>query len=335
MTGSIGAAFDLQAAGPTSTSDASASHDAARGDGPLMVVPSGFIADILSGLSGTIGEVAGDIFGNAALGKQIGVAAGPLVKLLPFQIVPPAVAPESSGPQAGASGAVSGSGESMIVVPEAFLGGLLGGIGGNLLGGAIGGLFGGSGKQTGSSIGSAIGGIFGGLLPFQVVPPALLPQSTGPEGGSTDQEPMVVVPAGFFGDLLSGVAGTVGGIAGGLFGGSQGAQTGQQLGNTLSPILKLFPFQDVPPQLLPQSTGPDGSSTEQERLIVVPAGFFGSLLSGLSGTIGGAVGGLFGDAKTGQAIGGGLSPILSLLPFQVVPSATESAASGSNQSKSN
>jgi hypothetical protein len=286
------------------------------GGDPMVLVPAGFFGDLLSNVSGTVGEITGGLLGNAALGRQIGQAASPFAKLLPFQVIPPQVAPQSAGPDgAGESG---GSSETLVVVPAGFIGGILGGLGGNLLGGAIGDLFG--GKDTGSSIGSTIGGVVGGLLPFQVVPPELMPQSAGPQPTQpTSDEAMVVVPAGFFGDLLSGVAGTVGHLVGG--------DTGQQVGEAASPFLKLIPFQAVPDDLAPQSTGPGGDTSTQD-LVVLPAGFFGNLLSGLSETVGGAVGGLFGDARTGQAIGSGVAPILNMLPFHVVPPALVPQSAG-------
>ena len=188
------------------------------------------------------------------------------MKLLPFQVIPPTLAPQSAGPEAA-----QGTDETLVVVPAGFLGGIIGGLGGNLLGGAIGGLFGSS--DTGGSIGSTVGGVIGGLLPFQVVPPQLMPQSSGPETAPSQDDAMVVVPAGFFGDLLSGVAGTVGHLVGG--------DTGQKIGEAASPFLGLLPFQTVPPKLAPQSTGPDGTEKAQE-MVVLPAGFFGNLLSGFA-----------------------------------------------------
>lgn len=273
-------------------------------DGQLTVVPAGFIADILGGLSGTIGEVTGGFFGNAPLGKQIGKAAQPLVELLPFQVVAPGLAPQSAGPDA------KGPDEAMIVVPTAFLGGLLGGIGGNLLGSTVGGWLGDS--ETGGDVGSAVGGFLGGLLPFQVVPPQLMPQSAGPQATApTGDEAMVVVPAGFFGNLLSGVASTFSSIDSGIAGDVAGAA---------SPFLSLIPFQAVPKAMAPASVGPGGVKQEVE-LIVLPAGFFGNLLSGMAESVGGAVGGLFGDRQVGAQIGSTVAPIINMLPFHAVPPA--------------
>jgi hypothetical protein len=309
MTGTIGKTL---AANPpvsngtssTATAPSSTSTRPASYDSKLVVLPAGFFGDLLSKFSGTIGEVAGGVFGNAALGKQIGDAASPFAKLLPFSVVPPAVNPASAGP----GGAGGGSGETLVVVPAGFIGGLLGGIGGNLLGGVVGDWFG--NKDAGKTVGSTVGGVLGGLLPFQVVPPQIAPQSVGPGGQPTD-EPMVVVPAGFFGNLLKGVATTIAHIS--------GDSTVQTIAGTAAGLSDLLPFHDVPPNLVPQSAGPDGKAGDAERMIVVPAGFFGNLLSGLADTVGGAIGGIFGDSQTGAAIGNAAKPFLGLIPFHAVP----------------
>jgi len=122
---------------------------------------------------------------------------------------------------------------------------------------------------------------------------------------------MVVVPAGFFGNLLKGVASTIANVS--------GNSTVKQIAGTAAGLSDLLPFQDVPPSLVPQSAGPDGKATDAERMIVVPAGFFGNLLSGLADTVGGAIGGVFGDSKTGAAIGNAAKPLLGLIPFHTVP----------------
>ena len=284
----------------------------------LVLVPAGFIANIVGGLSGTIGEIAGGVFGKAQLGKEIGIAASPLIKLLPFQVIPPEVAPQSVGPDGHQ--AVAGPAEAMIVVPAGFLGGILGGLGGKLLGGQVDKWLGGSGK-TGTSIGSTIGGALGSILPFQVLPPALTPASAGP-GEEGAEEPMVVVPAGFFSSLLTGVTKTFVSLA--------GNKTVQEIAKTAAPLLKdLLPFQEVPPALAPASTGPSGTASEDDRLIVVPAGFFSSIVGGLASTIGGEIGGWFGAKETGATLGGAAGKLLEgVLPFHELPSALAPASAG-------
>jgi hypothetical protein len=308
MAGNIGKQLEAMSSttsAPAGAAGASAPwRPAEYDDGPLMVVPAGFLANIVGGLSGTIGEITGGFFGNAPLGKTIGEASSDLVKLLPFQIIPPSVDPQSTGPD----GVDQAPQEALVVVPSAFFGGLLAGIGGKLLGGTVGKWLG--NEDAGKAAGSTVGGVLGGLLPFQVVPPSVTPQSAGPGGTTEPQEPMVVVPAGFFGNLLGGVTDCFGGLAGGSTG---------KISKTISPFIKLLPFQAVPPEMLPQSAGPDGGEAQHEQMVVLPAGFFGSLLSGLAGTVGGVVGGLFGDAKAGQDVGNVAAPVLDLLPFHAVP----------------
>jgi|GEM_PF-4086658 len=319
MAGSVTAALSAiggeaaPAATPAKTNPAAAAHAPAKhvGEGALVVVPAGFIADIVGGLSGTVGELTGGFFGKPKLGKQIGEAASPLIKLLPFQVIPAEVAPQSAGPDGQGA---AGPAEDLIVVPAGFLGGILGGIGGKLLGGQVDRWFGGNGG-TGSTIGSTVGGAIGAVLPFQVVPPA-----AAPADGEAPGEPMVVVPAGFFGDLLGGVAGAFGGLVGG--------KQGRAIGDAAAPIIsQLVPFQEVPPALTPASAGPDGAVADEERLVVVPAGFFGSIVGGLASTIGGEIGGLFGGSDTGAAIGGVAGKLLeSVLPFHEVPPALAPAS---------
>ena len=115
--------------------------------GPLVVVPAGIFGDIVGSLAGTIGEQVGGWFGDKALGKSLGSAAGPLYShFSPFQLVPPAVVAQSTGPGAQPTG----RDEALVTVPSGFLTGLLGGVGGDLIGGALGDLFG--NKDLGSRI---------------------------------------------------------------------------------------------------------------------------------------------------------------------------------------
>lgn len=344
---------------------------------PQILVPAGIFGDIVGGLASTIGETAGGWFGNKELGRTLGTAAGPLIKYFsPFEVYAPSVAPQSTGPQAAPP---AGPDEAVVVVPAGFLSGVLGGIGGKLLGGVVGGLFG--NKDLGSTIGGAAGGAIGSFFgPFEVVPPSLVPASAGPGGSSSSDDALVVVPAGFFGNLLGATAGAIGNLIGG--------KRGQEIGDIAGSLAKqLLPWSVLPPEVTPQSAGPDGQQKAGEELVVVPAfflgnvlknygdlitcfprdllnahkptiadvknadiapfqavpaalapaaaggaptapedtlmfvpaGLFGSLLSGLGSTLGNAVGGLFGHAQTGEAIGGIVGQVGNLLPFSVVP----------------
>ena len=300
LPATTGAAGFGASSGPAASSGSSVRPD----DGPLMLVPAGFVSNILGGLSKTVTEITGGYFGRTPLSPRIATTVPTFPpRLLPFQIIEPALTPQSAGPDGGSR---QGNQEALVVVPAGFLGGVLGGIGGNLLGGVVGKWLG--NESAGKTAGSILGRIGGGLLPFSVVPPSVVAQSAGPDAAAA-QEPMVLVPAGFFGNLLSGISGTVGGLIGG--------DTGRKIGDAASPLLRLVPFQEVPQDLAPQSAGPD--TPDEDRLIVVPAGFLGNLLSGLSGTIGAAVGGAFGNARTGQAIGEAARPVLDMIPFHAAP----------------
>lgn len=299
MTGTIGKQLETLTTMTNGGSPSSAeTREAPSGDQQLVVLPAGFVGDLFSKFAGTIGEVAGGAFGEAALGRKIGDAASGLGKFIPFTVVPPSTAGDGRGGD-----------QPMVVVPAGFVGGLLGGIGGKLLGGQIGEWLG--NKEAGKSAGSALGGVLGGLLPFQVLPPAISPASVGP-AGSGEKEPMIVVPAGFFGNLLKGVASTIAYNA--------GDSTVRTIASSAAKLSDLVPFHDVPPErIAPQGVGPDGGQGSTERLVVLPAGFFGNLLSGLAETVGGAIGDALGDEQTGRDVGAAAKPLLELIPFHTIP----------------
>jgi len=318
-TGTIGKQLkDLQTAAPAAAAKPAATGSSTsgwngpsampkNGEGPLMVVPAGFVGDLLGSLSGTIGEIAGGWLGSAGTGKAIGDAlSDPIRSLVPFTIVPPAAAPQSAGPGA----TTEGPSEPLVVVPAGFLGGILGGLGGGLLGKTVGGWFGAG--DTGESIGKAAGGVLGGIIPFSVVPPVVAPASAGPQAGQASDEPVVVVPAGFFGDLLGGITSTVGTIVGG--------NTGDVI-SKLGSLSSLVPFHTVPPELAPQSAGPDGAATQPD-MVVVPAGFLSSLLTGLAGTIANSIPDLYGQVSD---VTRALSDVL---PFHAVPPALQPQSAG-------
>ncbi|MBO3085668.1 hypothetical protein [Cellulomonas fengjieae] len=281
---------------------------------PLILMPAGIVGDIVGSLGSTIGGELGGWFGDRALGKTLGGAAGELIKgLSPWSVVPPSVAPASAGP-----GAVpSGSDESLVIVPAGFITGLLGGVGGKLLGGAVGGLFGNKdlGEQIGGGAGGALGSFFG---PFSVVPPQnVAPQSNGP-AATTPQEAMVVVPAGWLGHLFGGVARGVGQMVGG--------DTATTVGNIAGDLAEKFvPWSALPPNLVPASAGPAGPQ-QTEDLVLVPAGWFGKIASTFGSTIGRGVGGWLGNAKLGAQLGGAAGEALKA--FSVLPDALQPASAG-------
>jgi len=281
----------------------------------MVVVPAGIFGDIVGSLAGTIGEQVGGWFGDKALGGAIGSAAGPLIShFSPFQILPPAVVAQSAGPGAQPTGRE----EALVVVPSGFLTGLLGGVGGDLIGGALGDLFG--NKDLGSQIGSAAGGALGSIFgPFQVVPPALVPASAGPAGGQGNQEAMVVVPAGWLGDLFGGIASGVGQLIGG--------DTGNTVSTIGTGIGQIIPWSALPPQVSPSSAGP-GGTTVTDELVVVPAGWLSSIASTFAGTIGSGLGGLLGNSQLGQQLGDAAAPFIKMIPFSMVPENFQPAAAG-------
>ena len=68
--------------------------------------------------------------------------------------------------------------------------------------------------------------------------------------GRVDHDPanqLIVVPAGLFGNLLSGLAGTIGGAVGGMFGDEE---TGKAIGEAASGLISMVPFHTVPPAMV-------------------------------------------------------------------------------------
>lgn len=290
-------------------------HSSTASSGPLMVMPSGLFGDIVGSLGSTIGGELGGWFGDRALGKTIGGAAGELIKgLSPWSVIPPAAAPASAGPGAKSSG----PDEALLVAPAGFITGLLGGVGGKLLGGAIGGLFGNKdlGEQIGGGAGGALGSFFG---PFSVVPPQnLAPQSSGPGSSTPPEEAMVLLPAGWLGHLFGGVARGVGQIIGG--------DTAQTVGNIAGDLAERFvPWSAVPPGVAPASAGPAGDQ-QKEDLVLVPASWFGKIASTFGGTIGRGLGSWLGNAQLGEQIGDTAGKIIDAIPFSVLPDDLQPAA---------
>ena len=286
--------------------------------------PQGFFGDLLGAVGAPVGGAIGGLFGNARTGQQIGGTLGSLAQ----QYLPWSAGPAMSYVPQG-------------YAPQGFFGDLLGAVGAPV-GGAIGGLFGNSsaGQQIGGTLGSLaqqylpwsagpamsyasqgyapqgffgdllgavgapIGTIFGGPVGGLIggglgaLAQEYLPFSAGP---AMSYAPQGYAPQGFFGDLLGAVGAPVGGAIGGLFG---NARTGQQIGGTLGSLAQ---------QYLPWSAGPSVG--------YAPQGFFGDLLGAVGAPVGGAIGGLFGNARTGQQIGGTLGSLAQqYLPWSAGPS---------------
>lgn len=194
--------------------------------------------------------------------------------------------------------------ENLVMVPAGLFGNLLSGIA-ETVGGAIGG-------STGRTIGKAASPLLG-LIPWSVVPSAVEPQSAAPGAAAAPSEDVIVLPAGFFGDLLSAGADLLGSVTGG---------TVEKVTSTASPFLKLLPWSTVPAGFTPQSAAP-GTAPTTEDMIMVPAGFFGNLLSGAAGLIGKAVGG-----STGEAVGQAAAPLIKLFPWSAIPAGVAPQSAG-------
>jgi hypothetical protein len=194
--------------------------------------------------------------------------------------------------------------ENLVMVPAGLFGNLLSGIA-ETVGGAIGG-------STGRTIGKAASPLLG-LIPWSVVPSAVEPQSVAPGAAAAPSEDVIVLPAGFFGDLLSAGADLLGQATGGTVG---------EVAGTASGLLKLLPWSTVPAGFTPQNAAP-GTAATSEDMIMVPAGFFGNLLSGAAGLIGKAVGG-----STGEAVGQAAAPLIKLFPWSAIPAGVSPMSAG-------
>ncbi|GAA2009105.1 hypothetical protein J2S58_002105 [Nakamurella flavida] len=277
----------------------------------MVLMPAGLFGDLLGGFAGAIGGGIGGLFGNRSAGESVGHVVAPVLKMLPWSVVPAGVAPQSATP-----GQPTGPTEDLVFVPAGLFGSLLGGLADVIC--SNGGITG--RRDISEQIGKAAAP-FLKMLPFSVVPAAVTPQDATPGQAPTGPaQDMVFVPAGFLGDILGGLAGIVGKGVGGLVG---DAGLGQQIGDAASPFLKMLPWSVIPAGVTPQSAVPGQPSVQgpDQDLVLVPAGIFGSILGGLGGSLaGGWVGDLLGDRDLGETIGkvvGGVAG--GFVPFTVVP----------------
>jgi hypothetical protein len=150
------------------------------------------------------------------------------------------------------------------------------------------------------------------------------------------QDQYVLVPAGFWGSLIKSIAPTAGGIIGSVFGNQQ---AGQSIGQTVGQVAGVLPFSTVPAsalqglqggqQVSPMSAGPAGAAQpqqaqgqqgqDQDQYVLVPAGFWGSLIKTIAPTAGGIIGSVFGNQQAGQSIGQTVGQVAGVLPFSTVP----------------
>ena len=206
--------------------------------------------------------------------------------------------------------------------PQGFLGGLLGAPLGGLIGKGIGGLFGNA--QMGNKIGQWAGGVGGALLPFGADPvqQAQLQQQIQQEQLMQQaQMAQQLNPQGFFGNLIGHVGRPLGGLIGSTFG-------NRNLGNTIGGIAgglgRFLPFSADPVQQAQLQQQIQLEQLQQLQQLqqaqqLNPQGWFGDIISQVGRPLGGAIGGAFGNAGLGNAIGDVASQIGRILPFNVDP----------------
>ncbi|MGZ8340091.1 MAG: hypothetical protein ACXWU9_10970 [Telluria sp.] len=135
-----------------------------------------------------------------------------------------------------------------------------------------------------------------------------------------------LAPQGFFGGLLGApLGGAIGRGIGGLFGNSGlGNQIGQiagGIGGSLlpfgaDPVSQAYAQQAQQQQMLQQL---QQQQQQQQAGQFAPQGWFGNLIGQVGQPLGGAIGGLFGNAGAGQTIGGVAGQLGKLLPFGADP----------------
>src|SRR5471032_3235614 len=125
-------------------------------------------------------------------------------------------------------------------------------------------------------------------------------------------------PQGFFGGLIGApLGGLIGRGIGGLFGNSNlGNQIGQIAGGIGGSILP-FSADPVAAAYAQQAQQQQLQQLQQGQL--APQGWFGNLIGSVAQPLGGAIGGLFGNAGIGNTIGGVAGQLGRLLPFSVDP----------------
>lgn len=241
-------------------------------------------------------------------------------------------------------------------VPQGFFGGMLGAPLGGLIGRGIGGLLG--NQNLGRQIGQFAGGIGGSLLPFgadpvqqaqqqQMLQQQLLQQQIQQQLQEMQQAQLA--PQGWFGNLIGKVGRPLGTAIGSTFG---NANLGGTIGGMAGQLGSLLPFAAspgmVPPHLQQQQIMQQhqqliqqiqqlqlqlqqqqqqyaqlaqaiGLQAPEQQAQIAPQGWFGNLISSVGQPLGGAIGGLFGNAGLGRTIGGVAGQLGGMLPFGADP----------------
>jgi hypothetical protein len=233
------------------------------GYGQQQLAPQGFFGDLIGSVAAPIGGAIGGAFGNQQLGQQIGGLAGQGARWLPF---------EAGGPYGG----------GQQLAPQGFFGDLIGTVAPQ-----IGGHFGGGlGQQIGGLAGQAAR-----LLPFEAGPYGGGGGGGGYGGGGYGGGQQLA-PQGFFGDLIGSVAAPIGSAIGGAFG---HGETGQAIGGLAGQAARWLPFSADP-----YGGGGGGYGGGQQ---LAPQGLVGDFLGAVGRPVGSFVGGRFGNAGLGGAVG--------------------------------
>ncbi len=251
-----------------------------------------------------------------------------------------------------------GIGEQQFA-PQGFFGGLLGAPLGGLIGRGVGGLFGNSqlGNQIGQFAGGIGGSLLPfGVDPVQQAQQQMLQQQLQQQQVQQLQQAQLAQqlnPQGWFGNIIGQVGKPLGGAIGGLFG---NAGVGSTIGGIAGSLGRFLPFSADPTvlahpvvqqqqyaqqqliqqiqqlqqqlqqqqQQYAQLIQAIGQQQQQQQLQgqqgqIAPQGWFGNLIGQVGQPLGGAIGGLFGNAGLGSSIGGVAGQIGRMLPFGADP----------------
>lgn len=255
------------------------------------LAPQGFFGGLLGApLGGLLGRGIGGLLGNANLGRQIGQAAGGIGgALLPFGADPVTAAYAQQAQQQQ----LLQQAQLAQLAPQGWFGNIIKNVA-RPLGGVIGGAFGNSG--LGNTIGGFAGQL-GGMLPFGIDPVAAAYAQQG------------LAPQGWLSDLMRKYHPTTGIISPPIVPG-MGASTptthyGQMLAFSADPLAAAYAQQAQQEALAQQG--------------LAPQGWFGNIVKSVSQPLGGAIGGMFGNAGLGNTIGGIAGQLGGMLPFGVDP----------------
>jgi hypothetical protein len=241
----------------------------------------------------------------------------------------------------------AGFGEQQFA-PQGFLGGLFGAPLGGLIGRGVGGLFG--NPHLGNQIGQFAGGIGGALLPLGVDPVQQAQQQMLQQQLQQQQYQQQLAqqlnPQGWLGNIIGQVGRPLGGFIGGQLG---NAGLGNTIGNIAGSLGRYLPFaadpsmiahpqvqqqiqhqqlfqqlQQLQQQLLQQQQqyaqlAQAIAQQQGQQGQIAPQGWFGNLIGQVGQPLGGAIGGLFGNAGLGNTIGGMAGQLGRMLPFGADP----------------